>query len=743
MNILHLTDFHISKQNHHHFDELCQSIGDAVNDIGKESYPDIILVTGDLTEVGNQDEYKWFKEGFKKMLDLEPFHKTRYVMIVPGNHDFSWEVEETRDENFRHLCNEIEMGLSSLDKSNQNGANKNLVKHIFIEQKNKNILLIGMNSMKIDSKDTPGLGFFSKEQLRIVESIIDFYKAQNSKKLQVMVAFHHHLVPVAVLERDTLENRDKYSITIDARRAINSFLDNSVEFAVHGHQHQPSMVTWKDDERKDDKVLHIISAGCLAGKLYAGEGARNSFMLYSIKDDKVIVNKAESSENDADKYVWSNVEYLDMQKVSSTQNILANEVLIESTQEELVKTINKKRILSLAEQDDQWINRADQIGALTIRGLVENLVDSIADDGSVAYEVNIKGRYRTSTLATVLECMNDIRLLPEEDLKIMQKKLLSLKDEFIPLDATDDVVSKNKEDQPAWGIDEAPSVWTTSKALSALFVTKYKPDSEEEQKSIAESVTWLANQAYSDGGWGYQKCPEIASCSSNVPMTALAMKALGLALKQDYILKEIDIKKISNILLAGLEYLKKNKKEKRDQKCVWQYEEKDNLSVTIWALEAWKIASEAAEINNKKGFYSRIYEKIKPITLKYVVDKLPEEAEDSNWTECFFRAKKEDGLKYKPSPLKKDKAFYSFTPYIISYIIREDESYINDPKILSVIKWVLAHRDNAWLIPTNYNSDNACTISVAMAINVIVNWLKYRTNSLIEKDFDELFLGME
>lgn len=107
----------------------------------------------------------------------------------------------------------------------------------------------------------------------------------------------------------------------------------------------------------------------------------------------------------------------------------------------------------------------------------------------------------------------------------------------------------------------------------------------------------------------------------------------------------------------------------------------------------------------------------------------------------LFRAKKDAGLKYKPAPLKREKVFYSFTPYIISYIIREDETYVDNPKILSVIKWVLAHRDDAWLIPTNYNSNNACTISVAMAINVIVNWLKVRTNSLIEKDFDELLIS--
>ncbi len=730
MNILHLSDFHIRKENRSEYDELCKNINDA---IGKASMkyklalnPEIVLVTGDFTETGNTDEYKWFKEGFSRLLQLSCFDNVKYVMLVPGNHDFSWSLVETRAVNYVNMCKELERGLSNINEEHlQEAADSNLIKHIYIEGEKKNLLLIGMNSMKIDSPEKPGLGYFSKEQLRIVGKIISEYKKNDIVKTQIFVAFHHHLLPVAVVERDTLEDTHKYSITLDARRALNAFLENNVEFAVHGHQHQPSMVTWKDDEREEGNVVHVIAAGCLAGKEYAGEGARNSFMVYAINDDDVVVYKAQTTDNDSDEYEWDKVKYLDS--------------CVESVQEKLeiekpVEKINKKRIITLAEQDDQWITQVDAMSPLTIKGLVEKLVDSIDEEGAVAYEVNIKKRYRTSTLATVLECMADIRLLPEEDLLIMQKKLLRLRDEFTPLEPADDVIEKDDEDKPAWGIDEAPSVWTTSKALSALFSTKYQPTLDEE-KEIATSVEWLADQAYADGGWGYQKCETIEACKSSVPMTAFAMKALGLALQQGYIQKLVDVKEIKSRLVTGLDYLKKRKIEEKDKKCVWTYEGKENLSATIWAIEAWKIAIQV--IDNKKTYYSNIYKKISPLALKYVVGKLPEKDDDS-WSECFFRANKEEGLKYKKGPLQKDKAFYSFTPYIISYIIKEDESYVENKKILDVMRWVLAHRDDSWLIKENYNSNNACTITVAMAINVIVNWLKVRSNSLLEKDLEAI-----
>lgn len=725
-NILHLTDFHISDANKSDFDELCRNINDAIKKMGEEHYPQIVLATGDFTETGNQDEFKWFREGFQRMLTLCCFSKVEHIMLLGGNHDYSWSVKETRQENYLSLCAQVEKGLQYSDKVKDN-KKYNTVKYIFIEGNTKNILVVGMDSMKIDSPDWPGIGYFTKEQLREVTNVIEECNKKNKAETQIFVAFHHHLVPISVLERDTLSNPQKFSITLDARRAINFFLDNRVEFAVHGHQHQPSMITWKDDENNQDDRLHIISAGCLAGKNYAGENARNSFMLYTIFDNKVAINQAETSERDSEEFVWKTVEYPDPNGKYSVDD------------HKDTGLIDRERILALAEQDDRWISRADEAGALTIRGLVEKLVDSIAEDGSVAYEVDTKRRYRTSTLATVVECMDDIGLLPEEDLLIMQRKLLSLKDYFNPIDESDDIITKDENDLPAWGIDEAPSVWTTSKALTALFTTKFIPSAEEEKKSIAESVEWLAVQAYNNGGWGYQKYPNNLSCADNVPMTALAMKALSLALLDDQIKSYINAGLIIDALEAGLEYLKRKKVEPKETKdCFWTYEDSPNLSASIWALEAWHLS---CRVVNKKKYYSRVYSKIKPKILEYVIEHLPEKEDDEKWTECFFRAKKEAGLKYKSAPLNKEKAFYSFTPYLISYYIKEDIQYTSNPKVLSVIKWVLAHRGDSWLIEHNYNSKNACTISVAMAINVIVNWFKAMANNLIEQETEKLFLN--
>ena len=160
--------------------------------------------------------------------------------------------------------------------------------------------------------------------------------------------------------------------------------------------------------------MHVIAAGCLSGKKYAGEGARNSFMLYSVSGKDVVVYKAQTADNDSEEYEWDKVRYLDAYEKIDQEEL---------TPVKRTDRIIKKRIITLAEQDDRWIAQVDAMSPLTIKGLVEKLVDSIDQEGAVAYEVDTKRRYRTSTLATVLECMYDIRLLPEEDLLIMQRKL--------------------------------------------------------------------------------------------------------------------------------------------------------------------------------------------------------------------------------------------------------------------------------------------------------------------------------
>lgn len=377
---------------------------------------------------------------------------------------------------------------------------------------------------------------------------------------------------------------------------------------------------------------------------------------------------------------------------------------------------------------DSWINLNDSLGEINIRTLIEPLIESINDEGGVSYVLGKNERYRSSTLATVLDALSDVQLLPLNAIWKMQDHLYSLKDSFKPLTPEDDVITKNSEDKEAWGIDEAPSVWTTSQAVIALMNTRYITRdglNPNVRYSLRRTVYWLANQAYTDGGWGYQKYPQSTACQSSVPMTALAMKAILLA-QANPILFNDDAKhsnrfqKIIHALNKGKDYLLNNMKKDVEGYVYWEYRNSPGTAITMWATDTLKLYAQS----DIRGYNEKDYALIEESTIRYIYKNLPTDGSFNSYcqSEKFFVATtKEGGLKYKTS-LKHDKCFYAFKPYIISSLLDRGEDPLN-PQIVLMIQWLLKNRDQHWAID-EYNSSSPCSISAAMAINVIVKWLK-------------------
>ena len=403
---------------------------------------------------------------------------------------------------------------------------------------------------------------------------------------------------------------------------------------------------------------------------------------------------------------------------------------------------DKGQVFDYIATADSWIDINDALGSISIRELTEPLIASVNDDGGVSYILNTQERYRSSTLATVLNALADVQLLPLEAVHQMQDHLYALKSRFVPLTDNDDIISKAVEDSHAWGIDEAPSVWTTSMALIALLNTKYTTRDDVKKNivlDLRESVYWLANQAYNDGGWGYQKYTESLACGPLVSMTALAMKAIILA-QQDSRIFNADAKHsykfntITRALTKGKEYLLANcKLIEKDNICYWSSYDKPGISVTMWATEALEMMSK----ENLGGYKTEEYYQLKERVCNYIYSQLPDEDSIKTYSqsELFFQARQEDGLKYKKN-LKADKKFYTFKPYIISRLLDMGEDPFN-PKIVSMIGWLLNNREQHWTIE-EYNSSSPCSISAAMAINVIVKWLKKISKRTFSKEVEAL-----
>jgi len=402
-----------------------------------------------------------------------------------------------------------------------------------------------------------------------------------------------------------------------------------------------------------------------------------------------------------------------------------------------MKPFNKDQVFDYISTADSWININDALGPIRIRNLVSALIESINDEGGVSYVLTVDERYRSSTLATVLDALVDVKLLPLEAIYQMQDHLYDLKDHFSPRTANDDKIDKQQEDIPAWGIDETPSVWTTSMAVIALLNTGFvnrDTTTKEIIYGLRETVYWLVNQAYPDGGWGYQKYPQSEACLSSVPMTALAMKAIIVAQNDQRLFNE-DAKnsrkfnKIVTALEKGKEFLIAKQQETKDSLIYWGYLGNPGVGITTWVLETLKLLAESQipcySVND--------FQSLKPKVIGYIYQNLPNSTNIEQYcqSEMFFLAKESTALKYKPK-LKEEKAFYTFKPFIVSKLLDLGENPFNS-QICLIVKWLLENREQHWQIQ-EYNSSSPCSISAAMAINVIVKWLK----SISEKSLSSI-----
>ena len=317
MRILHISDIHMSTEEKLEEDEvsIVEKIADAIQGCknrGLNLCPDIVVVTGDFTTTATATEFELAFQQLKNFYENEYF-KIKKILLVPGNHDYLWRENDkpiSKDSryieyrNFRDhcrsedICNDDRVSDDNLKKE----LEKYLVSHIYEEEEDFAVLLIGMNSVVLDSEERKGQGFFSQKQHKACKKLIQYYKEKiGNKELIVLAAFHHHILPVSSVEKETIKSPDRFSLTLDARRTLDFFLENNVNMALHGHEHQPSIVNWGNKVIDSDKQVYVVAAGSMMkSREKLGDISRNSFMLYDIKKERAEVYLFQSQVNNWD-----------------------------------------------------------------------------------------------------------------------------------------------------------------------------------------------------------------------------------------------------------------------------------------------------------------------------------------------------------------------------------------------------------------------------------------------------------
>lgn len=195
--IAHISDLHCGSQ--YHIPSLASRVIDEVNQLR----PDVVVVTGDLTDMG-------FRAEFTKAHSLIEHLECERKMVLAGNHD----ARNVGEVHFEELFG----------------------------SRRKELSLPGMRILGLDSSE-PDLdtGRIGRESYQWIEQRL----AVDGREFSV-VAMHHHLVPVPGTGRER-------NIVHDAGDLLNVLATSGADLVLCGHKHVPNV--WRLED------MLIVNAG--------------------------------------------------------------------------------------------------------------------------------------------------------------------------------------------------------------------------------------------------------------------------------------------------------------------------------------------------------------------------------------------------------------------------------------------------------------------------------------------------
>ncbi len=223
MKIAHISDLHLTGGN------FVKEWGENLIKILEKIKPDVIVITGDLTDDGYIHEYEIAKAYVERIEGIK--------IVVPGNHDARNKGYEIFEEFFE-------------------------TRYPFYE--GQEIAILGIDSSEPDIDD----GHIGRENYLMIEEKLKGNKMK-------MLALHHHLIPIPGTGRER-------NIPIDAGDVLNLCIKLDVDFVLSGHKHLPWI--WKLEN------TYFVTAGTACSRRLKGK-SYPSFNILEIEEEAVLISE--------------------------------------------------------------------------------------------------------------------------------------------------------------------------------------------------------------------------------------------------------------------------------------------------------------------------------------------------------------------------------------------------------------------------------------------------------------------
>ncbi|MCM2370312.1 metallophosphoesterase family protein [Aporhodopirellula aestuarii] len=246
MKILHVSDLHFGPP-------FLPQVGDAVVESAQAIEPDVVVVSGDLTQRAKPEQFE-AAAGFIERLPDVP------RVIVPGNHDVPlYRIVERLADPHRYYQQFISKELNTVLRTPES-------------------IIVGLDSTAPRSAISNG---------RIHPSKLDYCRRvfdTPSTDLARIIVAHHHFAPAPDYLRDQTMPR--------AKRAIKLFVELGVELILGGHLHRAFIGNTLDFYPAAGREHGIVIVQCGTTTSRRGRGRereKNSFNEIDLTEKSIVV----------------------------------------------------------------------------------------------------------------------------------------------------------------------------------------------------------------------------------------------------------------------------------------------------------------------------------------------------------------------------------------------------------------------------------------------------------------------
>jgi len=223
--LVHISDIHVGS-----FHFVSNLLNRAIKEIN-EMQPEIVVVSGDLTNEGFRQEYSAVKSYIDNI-------KCERVVVIPGNHD-------SRNVGYVHFED-------------------------LFGSRNSVVYLPGITIVALDSSE-PDLneGRLGRQNYRWMVEKLD--RPDDFK----IVVLHHHLLPIPGTGRER-------NIIVDAGDFLELLVEKDINLVLSGHRHVPHV--WKFEN------IHVVNAGTVSSLRVRGY-TKPCYNIVDVSRDRCLITR--------------------------------------------------------------------------------------------------------------------------------------------------------------------------------------------------------------------------------------------------------------------------------------------------------------------------------------------------------------------------------------------------------------------------------------------------------------------